>query len=176
MMTFNEGEEEVWVVRKHWLVFVMQMIVAAVGAVLPYVLLRIVPLGSLLASVPNAVAGPLLAFGYMTWLLILWVGLFYGWTMYYLNVWIVTSERIIDVHQRGLFSRELLTAELERVQDVTVDTEGLFQTLFDYGALTIHTAGEGSNFIITAAAHPSIAREKIMAEHDRCERIIKGGL
>ena len=173
-MTFNEGEEEAYVVRKHWLVFAAQLVVTGAGAVLPYFFMKLLPLGSLLAAVPTAVAGPLLAFGYMSWLLLLWVSLFYGWTIYYLNVWIVTNERVIDVHQKGLFSRELLTAELERVQDVTVDTEGFFQTLLDYGTLTIHTAGEGSDFIITNAANPSLAREKIMAEHDACLHRVGG--
>jgi len=136
--------------------------------VLPYVMLSFLPLGIMLASVPIAIVGPTLAFLYITWLLVLWIGIFMCWTLYYLNVWIVTNERIIDVHQRGLFSRELLTAELERVQDVTVDTEGIIQTLFGFGTLTIHTAGEGTNFIITNAMHPLEAREKIMEEHDNC--------
>ena len=169
MMTFNEGEEELYVVRKHWLIFAASVIMVAIGAVLPYLLLKAMPLSVWLAGVPTSVAGPALAFGYLSWLLLLWISLFYAWTLYYLNVWIVTNQRIIDIHQRGLFSRELLTAELERVQDVTVDTEGLLQTFFNYGTLTIHTAGEGSNFTITNAARPVVAREAIMAGHDRYE-------
>ena len=93
-MQYNEGENEVYVVRKHWIVFVVQVLVALIGAVLPYAMLSFLPLGVMLASVPSAIVGPTFAFIYITWLLILWIGIFLCWTLYYLNVWIVTNERI----------------------------------------------------------------------------------
>ncbi len=157
-----------YVVRKHWLIFMGQLIATLFGAVMPYILLSFLPLNLMLPFMSADMLKEVLALLYITWLLCLWMAIFFAWTMYYLNVWIVTNERIIDIHQRGLFSRESLTAELERVQDVTIDTEGILQTLFGFGTLTIHTAGEGSNFIITNARNPIEAREKIMAEHDNC--------
>ncbi len=163
-MRFDDGEKMVLVIRKHWLLFVGALFVIGVFAVLPYVILHLIPV-RVLSGLPAAVAGPTVAFFYIIWLLILWVVLFAYWTNYYLNIWVVTDRRIIDIVQNGLFSRELITARLEKVQDVTVEIEGVLQTIFNYGTLVIHTADDMTNIVITNASRPNRARDKILAAH-----------
>ena len=163
-MRFDDGEQAVVVIRKHWLLFAGSIITIALAAWLPLVLVRMLPAG-IFSFIPAQIGEPTLAFVYMAWLLLLWLLLFALWTNFYLNIWIVTDRRVIDIIQRGLFSRELATTRLEKVQDVTIDTEGLLATVFDFGTLTIHTAGLDSDFIITDAAHPNRAREKILDAH-----------
>ena len=163
-MRFDDGEETVVVIRKHWLIFVGAIFIIAVFTVVPYVLLHLLPNG-IFSSLPASVAGPTTAFLYLLWLLILWVALFAFWTNYYLNIWVITNRRIIDIVQKGLFSRELITARLEKVQDVTVDMEGILQTLFHFGTITIHTADDMTNIVITNAAHPNRARALILSAH-----------
>lgn len=68
---------------------------------------------------------------------------FIFWIEYYLDIWIITSDRIIDVHQLGLFNREVSEFLLNRVQDVTVEVPNMAATLLKYGNIIVHT-GEGS--------------------------------
>ncbi len=163
-MRFDEGEDLIYVVRKHWLVFVGNVLIIIFGAVLPLIVLRLLP-GGILSSLSLQNAAELLAFLYILWLLFLWQMFFILWTTYYLNVVVVTNQHIIDIRQGGLFSRELTTARLEKVQDVTIDTEGLLQTIFRMGDLTIETAGESENIKITQAADPERARKAILNAH-----------
>jgi len=165
-MRFDDGENKVLVIRKHWIVFFGNLLLAAFGAVLPIIILRILPAELFTSVLPGSSAGPVSAFLYFVWLLFLWLFLFALWTLYYLNVWIVTNRRIIDVDQKGLFSREIAAARIENVQDVTINTHGILQTLFDFGTLTIHTASGSPDFHISNAAHPNLVRQKILAIHD----------
>jgi len=87
--------------------------------------------------------------------------LFTSWINYYLDVWVITDKRIIDLEQRGLFSRETSEFLIERVQDVTVETPGFIPTMFDFGNMTIQTAGEKS-FVVHEIPHLHEAKDLIL--------------
>lgn len=66
---------------------------------------------------------------------------------YYLDVWIVTNERIINIEQKGLFSREISEKELGQMQDITSDVDGFLPTVLNYGNVYIQTAAEKERFV-----------------------------
>jgi len=66
---------------------------------------------------------------------------------YYLDVWIVTNMRVINIEQKGLFAREMSEKDLGRMQDITADVKGFWATLLNYGDIHIQTAGEEQRFI-----------------------------
>ena len=70
--------------------------------------------------------------------------LFMFWVDYYLDMWVITSERIIDIEQKGLFRREISEFMLDKVQDITVEIPDIMATLLKYGNINIQTAGEKS--------------------------------
>ncbi len=106
-------------------------------------------------------------FFYLLWLLAMWVGFFSAWTDYYLDVWQVTDQRIIDIEQKGFFSRDEATIRFENIQDITIDTHGFFATIFDFGDLRVQSAGERREFVIENATHPEAMKKKIQALQDR---------
>ncbi len=65
-----------------------------------------------------------------------------AWMDYYLDMWIVTEKRVINIDQRGLFSREISEIPMANIQDVTVEVHGLMETLLGFGTVRIQTAGE----------------------------------
>ena len=67
-------------------------------------------------------------------------------TDYFLDMWIVTNERIINIEQRGLFSRVVSEMRLNQVQDISSHTHGFLETFLTYGDVTIQTAGEKLQF------------------------------
>jgi Bacterial PH domain len=62
---------------------------------------------------------------------------------YYLSLQIVTSERIIDIDQQGLFLREVNELPIDNIEDVTYKQNGFWGTVFNFGNVIVQTAGEG---------------------------------
>jgi hypothetical protein len=63
---------------------------------------------------------------------------------YYLSIEIVTDERIIDIEQKSLFTREVNSMPIEKIQDATFRKEGFFSVIFDYGNVIIRSSGESN--------------------------------
>ena len=109
-------------------------------------------------------ASPYVRVVYGIWLLILWCATFNTITRYYLNEWIITTTRIIEIHQYGFFSREVSSLLLVKIQDVNVDVEGLFSTLLGFGQLEVQSAGTQEHFIMDDIPSPGWLRDIIMRE------------
>ena len=89
---------------------------------------------------------------------------------YYLDVWIVTDQRIINIEQRGMFNREIAEHDLDKIQDVSGMQQGFFQTLFSYGDVHVQTAGEIQRFIFRQVDNPfNVVRElnKLIQKHEQ---------
>ena len=156
-------------VRKHWFVLVMD--------ILPYALLALVPLliPSLMEFVARGesvgldgligmmtLANPWIRFLVGLWWLLMWIAAFNSFTQYYLNEWIITTHRIVEVTQHSFFSREVSSLLLNRVQDVTTDVHGIFATLLGYGTLTVQSAGANDYFHMHGIPDPQDLRDIIM--------------
>lgn len=61
---------------------------------------------------------------------------------WFFNVNIVTDERIIDVDFPNLINREISDANIDQIQDVTVEVSGGFRTYFGFGDVLIQTASQ----------------------------------
>ncbi|MBP9695193.1 MAG: PH domain-containing protein [Candidatus Magasanikbacteria bacterium] len=90
-------------------------------------------------------------------------------TTFYLDVSVITNDRIVDIEQLGLFANSTGELDLFRIQDVTSEVKGIFATLFDYGTVFITTASNNSNIILHNIHHPNNIRNALirLAEEDR---------
>lgn len=89
---------------------------------------------------------------------------------FFLDVWVVTNERIIAIVQHGIFHREVSQTRLYQVQDVRSSVKGPIQMVFGYGDLRVETAGLGhGEFHFDNIPKPNEIARKIMelAETDR---------
>lgn len=86
---------------------------------------------------------------------------FYVWMTWHYDVYILTSERIIEAKQKGLFSREVKEIDLEKVQDVTYSVSGFLATLAEIGSVRLKSAS-GMGIEMKDVSKPSIIREVIM--------------
>lgn len=145
MLPLFENEKILLVVRKHW--FVM-----ARTAILFFVLLFVPLIGAILFPYIKTLFGEDLLYAGTNFFVSLYFAalsafLFFEWMDYYLDTWIITSRRIIDVEQQGLFSRHVAEIPLSRVQDITIEVNGILETLLGFGTIRIQTAGERDFFI-----------------------------
>ncbi len=81
---------------------------------------------------------------------------------FYLDLWIVTNDRIVDIEQFGLFSRTISELDLFRIQDVTTDTQGLFATVFKYGDVVIKTASTNTSIVFKKVRDPNKIRMALL--------------
>ncbi len=146
--------------HKHWFVFF--------GRMFAILLLGLVPLfGFLFVPELERVIDPaslryfLLFFAMIWWLVLLFI-FFIEWLDYWLDAWIITDQRIIDIDQQSLFRREVSEFVLARVQDVTIEIPGFVETVLKFGNIRIQTAGEES-FTIEAVPNLNEAKNLIMS-------------
>lgn len=168
MIQLDENERVLLVVRKHWFVLFAQAFFLVFMVLLPILIFVILSLFDVTAAFQiNGNISALYFFFASLWLLFVWLSFFVIWTDFYLDMLIITSEQVIDIEQKGLFSRELSTFRLDRIQDVTSEANGLIQTFFNFGTVHIQTAGEDRNFIIHGVPKPFEVKHFITKEHDK---------
>ena len=156
----RKDEEIIIVLRRHWIVLISHLIPML------FFLLGIIFFDALLSMANN----------YLQWnvnevffslieaflFLLFWVALFIVWIDYYLDVWIITNQRIINIEQIGLFSRQVSELEHGKIQDVTSEVKGLLPTFFKFGYVYIQTAGEKARFTFKQVPNPVRVRDIIM--------------
>jgi hypothetical protein len=164
------GESITRSVRKHWFVIVIELLPFVLLAWLPMLFIpfmhfiaTIIPHSGEVATFSIS-ANPFVHVGYGLWLLLLWVMAFNTLTRYYLNQWVITTNRIIAIHQYGYFSREVSSVLLLHVQDAETEVDGIFGTLLGYGQLEVQSAGAEEHFIMDDIANPGGLRDLIMRE------------
>ncbi len=81
---------------------------------------------------------------------------------FHLDMWIVTNDRLLDMEQKSLFSRVISELDLYQVQDATSEVSGFFPSVFNYGNLSLQTAGTVERFIFKNVANPNKLRQLIL--------------
>ena len=89
------------------------------------------------------------------WVMIAWLFGWSRWTDLYLDAIVITNERIYQVRQNGFFSRTTTSFPIERIQNISVKTEGLIATLLGFGELELETAGEGEDAELDMSMMPN---------------------
>lgn len=114
-------------------------------------------------------------FSLLFWLLVWCYGVFI-WLDWYLDVWILTDQRLIDVDQKGFFDRRILICSLDRVQNVNSKVGGLLPTIFKYGTLEIKTADQTDWLVFKEIPFPNEVQAKMLQAHrDYLENLGRAG-
>jgi len=154
-------------VRKHWFMLFTQVFGIFFAAIFPIIIYFVISHLNLPAAIIDFIKWQLVTGLYAFWLLILWIALFSIWTNYYLDVWTVTNKRVVAIDQLGLFRRKTSSFRLERLQDITVEVNGILATFLDYGSIRAQTAGADSiEFIALGLPHPREFKSLILRAAD----------
>lgn len=158
------GEHEVLEARKHWLIFLSELLPFAILATLPFALPKLLELAPPLAqfsgyfdyesTVGRAALG--------VWLLVIWTLAWSTFTRYFLNAWILTNRRIVTIKQHRFFSRSVSSLFLSRVQDVSTDVHGVLSSLLNVGEITVQSAGAVDEFHMRGIPRPEQVRNIIL--------------
>lgn len=148
------------VLHRHWfdlctrfLPIVGFLILVTIGAAI---------IGQMLQAAGQGVLLPVVYFGLTISYLFGWIAAFFIWVDYFLDIWIVTSGRVINVEQKGFFARDTSELDYTHVQDVTSEISGFFQTAFNYGDVIVQTAGTNSRFLFRRIGQPEKVKTLVM--------------
>ncbi len=158
----QQSDERVFLfLRRHWISFVGIVLIILVMVILPIMVWVFFSflnfdVASMLESLfrgldssyPEIRAKQMIIFLFSAYYFFVASYFLILWLDYYFDITIVTNERIIDIQQVGLFHRTVSELYLQQVQDVTGKQNGVLQSLFNFGDVTIQTAGEKNNFVI----------------------------
>ena len=161
-------ERIVYVLRRHPITFFPNILLFVFLLIIPtaLVLLVINLFPDVIGTEVGTAIVTLIASAFYLMILVVFYTQF---TEFYLDMWFVTNDRIIDVEQLGLFARTISEVDLFRIQDVTTDVHGVFPTIFKYGVVSVKTASNNRNIVFYNVYKPNVIREHLiqLAHEDR---------
>jgi hypothetical protein len=173
MIELGSDERLVLTARKHWLIFISEIvgtilttliifsILAVADVVLPRELVdslgtdRLIALNMVLIGAILLIANMILATAF---------------TNFYLDTLIVTDKRLVDCDQKGLFKRDVATIPIENVIDIKVEIFGIIQTFLKFGTLYIQTAGDVREVVIKGIRDPQSVKDTIISTYHKDAR------
>lgn len=169
----QEDEEVIMVVRKHWIALLLPILSGAMIYVVGLLIVFIIPIfvPKLYEGIGYNILVPVMSLFFLFNTLYMFI----EWLMYYLHIDIVTTEHLVDIGQRNLFSRKIATMDLENIQDVSAAQMGMLQTFYNFGTVTVQTAGELPNFVFEKVPNPYDVAQRIMELKEECVRKKFGG-
>lgn len=163
----HEGEQIIMIVRRHWFNILQNLLSVFIMAALLVASFLYFP--AIFSSLSARAYNGLFLFGETVFAMIIWIIFFLIWVDYYFDVWIVTTRRIINVEQKGLFSREVSELKLEKIQDISTEVLGVIPTFLNYGDVYIQTAAEQERFLFRRVPDPYRIKDIIMGLQKRHE-------
>ena len=143
----HEGEVLLFVFRRH----IIAMRKGFYALLIPFVISSIPPLiwqdDLVLFLLP--IGGLLLGLLFFSYYFVLW----------YFTVYIVTSERIRQVTQRGLFGKDVVELRLAKIQNISYNIPGFSGEIFKFGTIVIQTFV--GDLVIHKVEHPSKIYNKL---------------
>ena len=164
----NPNEEILLVVRRHWFDILIQFLVVFLMVLL--LLFGFFVLPYFLDDFSGMKLQSLILFLGSSFSILIWLYAFLIWIDYYFDVWIITDKRIINVEQKGLFMRHISELELQKVQDVTTEIEGIIPSVLNYGDVHIQTAGTVTRFVFWHVPNPYKVKGVIMKLQEKAQR------
>jgi uncharacterized membrane protein YdbT with pleckstrin-like domain len=129
-----EDEEIVLMLRRHPVTQVKKLLVALTASFLP-ILFFSTPVFGFMPPRFKLATG-------VGWYMLLLTFIIESFLTWFFNVFIITDERIIDVDFLSLIHKNVSSAKIENIEDVTVETGGVLASLVDFGYLKIQTSAE----------------------------------
>lgn len=148
----QEAEEEVILfLRQHIIVNVPWLLITAILLASPTV---IFPVAFGLLKLHLVVPPGYIIVGTLFWYLMTFGFVLANFISWFFNIYIVTNQRIVDIDFLYLLYKQFSEAELSKIQDISYTTGGIVATIFNYGNVTIETAGEMPNLEFGNVPYP----------------------
>ena len=187
-MIILEKDEKIYLIkRRHPIIVRMELlpeVLIFLAVIVVMIFLVFVPLPSwpdwlikLAPSLLKIKIRYLLLFTLSFLLLIFWQVIWLVVTNYFLDCWFITNKRTIHTELKSLFNQFESSVSHDKIQDITIDVEGMLPTFFKFGDIHIQTAGEFREFVFRQIPDPEKTKEIIFeAQREYLRSLKKDGI
>lgn len=173
MIQLQPDEKIVMKARRHWFVIFSEVVAMFFMLLVPGLAFFLIS-NSGIINIRGDSAYLFLAVESM-WTLFVWLMFSKFWVNYYLDVWVITNKRLIDVEQKGFFHREVSTVSFDNVEDISVVVRGIIPTFLKFGEIRVQTAAEAREFVMRMAADPTNIKNTLLRLIDLNKRVGSSG-
>lgn len=131
--------------RSHVITNISWIILAIILILLPPIIILFLPLLKM-DFLSSPAAARFTTVYILFYYLMVFSYVFVSFMHWFYNVFIVTSERIVDIDYSDIVTHNIAIASLSHVQDVNYTQSGFISGFFNYGNLFVQTAGNEVNF------------------------------
>lgn len=163
------GEEIYLIIREHWFYLFTRLAIWFLFVIVLFLMDHYVPI-----YLPGLVTDTYLPYFELfknVYTIFMILGLFMIWTLYYLNIQVITSQRIVDIDQESLYSHRVSELDLAKIEDVTSETKGFFSTVFSFGNVYVQTAGTTEHFVFYNIPHPDKVEKLILDLYEQYHKV-----
>ena len=157
----DSDEKVIMFLRRHWFIlftkYLFMLILALIPIGLYWFLATFYP-----SFLDNPVTYAITVLFASLYYLFVWISVYVVFIDYYLDVWIITTHRIIDREQRGLFHVIISEQNLDQIQDVSSNVQGVIPTLLDYGNVLIQSAAAKNLFHFKQIPDPDLVVQEVI--------------
>lgn len=140
-LDLGNDEDLYLMIRHHWAGFLGYILISLGMLLVPVMIIA----SMLMLEVNFADYYRLIIVASASFVLFIITFMFGAWINFYYDIIFITSEKLINVNQKGLLSRSTSKLNLRQVQNVSAKKDGILQSFFDYGTVVIETAGGGTS-------------------------------
>lgn len=164
----KDDDEEIYLaVRPHWVTNIGWFTISVIMFFIPvffkyFTFLNIFPTQYQFALV-------------LFWYLLTFIYAFEKFLSWYFDLFMVTSQRLVDISFNNLLNKHFAEADLSAIQDVSSSIKGILGTFFNYGNVLIQTASEVNQITFENVSNPEKII-KLLKELRDLEEEKKGGI
>lgn len=146
-MSQSQDEEIILVLRKHPITQIKWIVTAILLCFLPMLIVGLGVFNALPQRYELAI--------HIGWYLLILGFVVESALSWFFNVYIITDERIVDVDFLSLIYRNISTAKIDNIEDVTAKTGGVVRSVFNFGTVQVQTAAERNEFEFEDVPQPN---------------------
>lgn len=171
MIKLSENEHIVSVSRRHWWILAEKSVAVLFLALIPLFVYIIwgfaFPQIATLTEENITIINSFLFLGSVLFYLFLWLYFAILFIDYYLDLWVITNMRILDMEQKGLFNREVTECYISKIEDMTVEIKGVLPTFLNYGDLYLKTASEKGELVFREIFNPNAIKNIVLEQYNK---------
>lgn len=160
--TQGKKEKIILLLRRHWVTNFSWVLTGGLLVVAPVLVQAI--------GLLNFLPGRFQFITLLTWYLITAGYIFERFLNWFFNVNIITDERVVDIDFPSILYRDISSAKIGQIQDVSIKVGGFIRSLLNYGDVFIQTAGAKPEIEFEAIPRPeqvAKALDKLMLEEKK---------
>jgi hypothetical protein len=156
--TQETDEEVILFLRQHLIVLLPAVLILIVLLLSPVLIL---PAFFSTLTLPFEVPAQYIVIGTAFWYVMTFGVALTSFLRWFFNIYIVTQRRIIDIDFLHLLYKEFSETRIDKVQDLSFKSGGIFAAFFNYGDVIVQTAGDTPNIDFTTVPYPAKVVETI---------------